>query len=256
MLQASTTGPANRSSVVFLHGAGVAGWMWRDQVAGLDQFRCIVPDLPGHGMSRSTPWQGIDRAAGEVAELIRARAREGRAHVVGLSLGGHVALQLVAHYPDLVDRVLVSGTLVTGLTGARILAGLAALTLPLGRIGWMTTLSARALHVPALDREAHRQAALSLTPELLRRTVLDVAEYRPPPILASRLHSVLVLAGTREHRRIRASVAVLTSLLPNAVGGLVPGAAHTWNWQRPEAFTGTVRDWLASGQTPAGLRPA
>jgi pimeloyl-ACP methyl ester carboxylesterase len=255
MLQARTVGPERAASVVFVHGGGVAGWAWREQVQGLPDFHCIVPDLPGHGGSRSRPWAGITDAAARVAELIRERAHGGHAHLVGLSLGSHVALQLLADHPELVDRVLVSGTLVTGLPGARVLAGLATLMLPLARTGWMTALSARSLHVPKADLVAHREEA-PLTADLLRHMVLDVSRYRPPTVLATRPHPVLVLAGTREHRRVRASVAVLTALLPHATGGLVTGAIHTWNWQRPDAFTRAIRGWLLEERAPADLRPA
>ena len=254
MLTATVRGSADAPTVVWLHGGGVAGWMWRRQLEALPELHSLAPDLPGHGKSRDTPWAGIGPAAAAVGELIRARANRGRAHVVGLSLGGHVALQLVADYPDLVDRIVISGTLVTGLSGARSLARVAGWLLPLGRTRLMTELSARALRVPPEDREIHRAEAMSLTDELLRRTVLDVADYRPPAVLATRPHAVLVVAGTREHRRVRASVTVLAAMLPHATGGLVPGAIHTWNWQRPDAFTRMIRDWLLLERAPAELQ--
>jgi pimeloyl-ACP methyl ester carboxylesterase len=49
------------------------------------------------------------QAARLVAELIEERAAGGRAHVVGLSLGGSIALELLATRPDLLDHVIVDG---------------------------------------------------------------------------------------------------------------------------------------------------
>ena len=44
-----------------------------------------------------------------LAEVIRERARDVKAHVVGLSLGAHVALGLTCQHPELVNAVFISG---------------------------------------------------------------------------------------------------------------------------------------------------
>jgi pimeloyl-ACP methyl ester carboxylesterase len=54
----------------------------------------------------------IAYASARVADLIRRRAHYARVHVVGLSLGGQVALQLLGTVPELLHDVIVSGTLV------------------------------------------------------------------------------------------------------------------------------------------------
>ena len=54
----------------------------------------------------------MGRAATAVAELIRSRVGTGRAHVVGFSLGAQVGVQLLATEPKLVDRAVLSGTVI------------------------------------------------------------------------------------------------------------------------------------------------
>ncbi|MFF3444310.1 alpha/beta fold hydrolase [Streptosporangium sp. NPDC002721] len=84
-------GPTNASAVVLLHGVGTSGWMWTKQVHELaTDTRVLVLDLPGHGRSNTHPWVSIADTARLVAEVIASRVPEGRAHVVGLSLGGYV----------------------------------------------------------------------------------------------------------------------------------------------------------------------
>jgi pimeloyl-ACP methyl ester carboxylesterase len=102
-------GPAEGTPTVFLHGAMVAGWMWMEQVAGLPQHRGLLPDLPGVGQSSDEEWLSFSDAAHRVAELIRARCADGSAHVVGLSLGGIVALHLAARHPSVARSLLISG---------------------------------------------------------------------------------------------------------------------------------------------------
>ena len=81
---------------MLLHGVGNNGSMWSDLMAALPDYHCLAPDLPGHGASRSLRWRRRADTAELVASLIEAEATGGRAHVVGLSLGGSVALELLA----------------------------------------------------------------------------------------------------------------------------------------------------------------
>jgi pimeloyl-ACP methyl ester carboxylesterase len=98
------TGPEDAPAVVLLHGGGVGGWSWDPVLPHLAAYRCLVPDLPGHGSSRSADPFTMRGAADAVGALIRARAPAGRAHVVGLSLGAQVGIELLATSPSVVRR--------------------------------------------------------------------------------------------------------------------------------------------------------
>ena len=110
-----------RPTIVFLHGARLTGASWRPQLAALgDEFRVLAPDLPGHGRAASVPFT-IDAAADAVVELIAREAGGGRAILVGLSLGGYVAMTVAARAPERVIGLVVSGATAEP-TGARALA--------------------------------------------------------------------------------------------------------------------------------------
>jgi pimeloyl-ACP methyl ester carboxylesterase len=82
---------------------------WTAQIAALEaDYHCLAPDLPGHGASAAEPFT-IDRAARGVAELIEREAHGGRALLVGLSLGGLVAMDVAARWPDRVSGLAISG---------------------------------------------------------------------------------------------------------------------------------------------------
>jgi pimeloyl-ACP methyl ester carboxylesterase/membrane protein DedA with SNARE-associated domain len=99
---------AERPAVVLLHGSpGDAG-----QVAGLGpllalRYRVMAPDLPGFGASgRSLPDYSIHAHAVYVRDLLR-RLGVDRAHLVGFSLGGGVALELEALEPERVESLVL-----------------------------------------------------------------------------------------------------------------------------------------------------
>lgn len=97
------------SVVLLLHGVGASGWMWWRQTAALTDFHCLNVDLPGHGQSNREAWTSLADTADQVAALMRTLETQGRVHVVGLSLGGYVALTLLERHADAVERAVIGG---------------------------------------------------------------------------------------------------------------------------------------------------
>lgn len=91
-----------------LHGIGSSSAAFAPQLAGLsDQVRVVAWDAPGYAAS-ADPGRapGLDGYADTAAALIRDRG--GRAHVLGVSWGGVIALRLAARHPDLVESLIVA----------------------------------------------------------------------------------------------------------------------------------------------------
>jgi pimeloyl-ACP methyl ester carboxylesterase len=98
-----------RPTIVFLHGTRLTGASWAAQIAELgEEFHVLAPDLPGHGSAADVPFT-LGGAADRVAELIASDAHGGRAIVVGLSLGGYVAMDVAARWPARVRALVISG---------------------------------------------------------------------------------------------------------------------------------------------------
>src|ERR1700760_787656 len=106
------SGPVGAPAIVFLHGGTMSGWSWEPVVERMQGYHCLVPDLTGFGKSFEQGPFEMDRAADAVAELIRSRVGSSRAHVVGLSLGAQVGVQLMTTEHKLVDRAVLCGAVV------------------------------------------------------------------------------------------------------------------------------------------------
>jgi 3-oxoadipate enol-lactonase len=99
--------------VVLLHGFGLDHRMWDDQVPALaDRFRVIRYDMRGYGRS-SLPTEAAYAHADDLDELLGAlNARP--AHIVGLSLGGRVAVQFALRHPDSVRSLTLIDSALDG----------------------------------------------------------------------------------------------------------------------------------------------
>jgi pimeloyl-ACP methyl ester carboxylesterase len=98
-------------SLVFIHGTRLTGEMWAAQRGDLGAtYRIVTPDLPGHGSRADEPFT-LQAAADAIEAVLRDElALAGRpAVLVGLSLGGFVAMEVAARRPDLVTGLVIAG---------------------------------------------------------------------------------------------------------------------------------------------------
>jgi pimeloyl-ACP methyl ester carboxylesterase len=94
--------------VIFIHGAFIAD-TFRPLLAEpllADRYRLITYHRRGYGGSRSSGPTSMEQQAADCRALLRHLGIE-RAHVVGHSFGGCIALQLAVHRPDAVHSLVL-----------------------------------------------------------------------------------------------------------------------------------------------------
>lgn len=95
-------------SIVFLHGGSLNREMWIPQISALEsEFHALAIDLPGHGRIIDKPFT-LDSAVKEVAQCIELETT-GKAIIVGLSLGGYVAIAHANKHPEQISGLILSG---------------------------------------------------------------------------------------------------------------------------------------------------
>lgn len=102
--------PAEKPAVVFIHGAGGSHQHWLYQVRDLARASTLALDLPGHGRSEG-PGRDSITAYGDWLVAFLDEARLEQAVLVGHSMGGAIAQDVVLRYPA---RVAGLGLVATG----------------------------------------------------------------------------------------------------------------------------------------------
>jgi len=103
--------------VLFIHAGIADSRMWEPQAkTWADRFDMIRPDLRGFGDSDLPPAPYSNRA--DLAGLLDHLGLY-RAHVIGCSMGGTVAIDLAVEHPDRVERLVLIGRGSAGRTWAR-----------------------------------------------------------------------------------------------------------------------------------------
>ncbi len=102
-------GPRDAPAIVFIHGTRLTRRQWWPQLRRLGRrYRCVAIDLPGHGALADRPFS-IRAACAAVEDAIETEAPSGRALLVGLSLGGYVAIEVAAAAPERVAGLVLAG---------------------------------------------------------------------------------------------------------------------------------------------------
>lgn len=253
-LYVQEVGPADAPSIVFLHGAGVAGWMWQPQLADLSRdFHCLVPDLPGHGHSPDVDSFTLADCTAQTAELIQKRAHNGRAHIIGLSMGASIAMRLIVDFPQRVDHAVLSGP--AGGPLGRVIPLLLRVMMPLARTEFMLRQSARMLKLSPDVYDQFKQSQLRITGAMFDRIMKELDDFRAPADLSKTTIPLLVIVGQKEmglnYRNARSAL----QIQPNAVGRIAPAVGHGWNGENPALFNAMVRAWLTDSPLPDELLP-
>jgi len=241
-------------AIVLLHGSGLSSKMWLPQIASLQQdFYLLAPDLPQQGESWQVAPFSFEDSASQVAEIISAKVPGGMAHVVGLSLGGAVALTLLRLAPEHIDHMIVSGT------EARL--GRVPGHFSLAALGWTrfrnqdqrVESKLKQQGIPEQYRELVYFDLLRSTTKAFNRSVLQSLMDMQLPQRASR--PLLALVGENENSRAWQAARKLVETLPGTRGAVVAAVGHVWNLQKPELFNQVLRAWVSNQPLPDDLKP-
>jgi pimeloyl-ACP methyl ester carboxylesterase len=240
--------------LLLIHAGIADARMWKPQVeAWADRFDMIRPDLRGFGDSDLPPMSYSSRE--DLVGLLD-HLRVNRAHVMGCSMGGTVALDLALEHPERVERlVLVAG----GISGSNLGDADAALFADIEAADKTGDLDAVNRAEVRLWVDGPRRPEGS-APAAVRDLVLDMngrslhsdwaaADHQdldPPAI--SRLGDIkaptLVIVGDQDLPHASANANIITSKVPHARRATIKDAAHLPSLERPEEFNRLVLEFL------------
>lgn len=236
--------------VLLLHAFPLNARMWDAQVEALsDRYRVIAPDFPGFGGSAGVRGPAtMERLAGDALGVL-ARLGVERASVVGLSMGGYAAFEVLRQRPDVVRALALCDTRAGADTpeGAQGRETFAARALERG-LGWVAEELLPKLLGPRAGADAVAQARARIaegTPEGVAAAQRGMA-LRPDstPLLRTIEVPTLVLVGTEDVLTPPAEARRMAAAVRGARLVELPGVGHLSNFEAPAAFDAALLSFL------------
>jgi len=241
--------------LVLLHGGMDDSRSWRLQVQGLrDGFRVLAWDAPGCGRSDDPPatWRVAD-FADCAAGWLQAAGVE-RAHVLGLSWGSTIALELYRRHRGLpASLVLASayagwaGSLPPEETAARLESTLAAADSPPEQVAdtWRRSLWAGAGPIADELVTIWSENAGHRHPAGYEAAVRSMAEADLRPVVGEIAVPTLIIHGDLDDRAPLPVAQALHTAIPGAELVVIAGAGHLCHLEAPEVFNRHVGAFLS-----------
>ena len=238
--------------LLLLHGGVSDGREWRPQMERLaGEYDVVAWDAPGCGGSDDPP-EGyrLSDFADAAAGLARALGLV-RPHVLGISFGGGLALELYRRHPAL-PRALVLASAYAGWAGSlppgEVAARLAGALEQAGRppVEWAREWLAGlfASDVPRADAEELLRITLDARPAGMRAMARAFAEADLRDVLPRVAVPTLLLYGEHDDRAPLSVAHELHATIPGSTLVVMSGVGHGGNVEAPDRFADEVRAFL------------
>ena len=239
------------SPLLLIQGLGYGRWGWEPIVPGLAARHRVV-SFDNRGIGESDKPEGPYTAAQMAGDALQVLDEAGieRAHVLGASLGGMIAQELVVAAPERVDKLVLCCTTPGG---------------------------PDAVPMPEVTMRLFAEAP-SLAPEVaLRRFVENALGEDPPTELVDELFArrvanppdqagwqaqaaagmgfqgvdaeitapTLILAGTADNVVDYRNAELLAARIPGARVELLEGSGHLFFWEQPDECVRILNEFLA-----------
>jgi pimeloyl-ACP methyl ester carboxylesterase len=246
-----------KRAVVLLHGIGGGGAArWGPTLRALEGYRALAWEMPGYGASAPLPELTFPALAAALGRMLDQAGIE-QADLVGHSIGGMIAQEFVATWPERVrSLVLYASPPAFGsrdpafkerFLAARLGpldAGLGMRAVAEGLVGSLMGGNPDPQALPAAI------AAMSAIPEASYRAVLEcLTTFDRRADLGSIACPTLILAGEEDRTAPFQGLLAMAEAIPGAEAVLVARAGHLAHLEQPNGFNPVLRRFLEAVPT-------
>lgn len=243
---------SRETPLLLLHGFGASSAIWRPTTAVLGDRRCVAFDWPGFGgRGGEPPCRGLE---GFAAEALRQADRLGLARfdVLGHSMAGFVAQELLRTHPERVRRAVLYGA---GLridprrrfepaerTIARLREEGVERCVHRVLAAWFARGADDPNHAACVEdgRRMSEQAGIAAIEAMQRADFTGRLDGVTAP--------VLVILGEHDHSHPPEAALALRQAIPGASFCVLPGCGHAAHLERAAWFNTIVADFLDGPQ--------
>jgi pimeloyl-ACP methyl ester carboxylesterase len=233
--------------LVFLHGVGGGHHAWEDQVpyfGGLG-YPSHAWDQPGYGKSAIVVPYDLAQVSAALARLIESLGGE-PVVLIGHSMGGFVAQETYARYPQLVKALVLCFTspAFAGGTSEFTKQFLAARIGPLDEGRTMAEIAAKLIPTMGSNSKLAERIMAGVPPDTYRKAVNLLTTFDRRKELAGIKVPALLVAGSEDKIAPPTVMEKMASKIPGAEYVLMPDCGHLGPMDRPDDFNAILLGFL------------
>lgn len=241
--------PAGKShgTLLFVHGVGSTAAIWDAQLDAFGaEYCCAAVELRGNGASKPDPDPATITRAGFAHDVLTVAGALGaqRFTLVGCSLGGVVAFELLSTAPQTIERLALLGTFARYPDAEKHVAAITADVLAAGNMRTFGERRAAKLGLPPgrLGETVEQMACKSVPCYIASTEATWTGDYRD--VLPQIRVPALVAHGENDVVAPGALSEEIAAAIPNARLATIPNAGHVANADNVPAFNALLREFL------------
>lgn len=241
----------NRPNILFIHGFPMSKRIWKSQIVVLQKsFNCYAIDLPGYGDNDAK--NGFEHSIDSYADYVDGFMSENgieKANIIGMSMGGSIALNLTRRYPEGVQSLTIIHTSAIPDTEAE----------KLNRDETIKNIENGGLP-NFIENFADRLLSPSASPEIRTQYISDMNEASQEIVIAGykaiRNRSdefkalklievpVLVVAGNDDKGSSPKEMKEIANEIDNSTFHVIEDCGHVAPLEKPDELNAILSDWL------------
>ncbi|MBT2757679.1 alpha/beta hydrolase [Mesobacillus foraminis] len=245
-------GKENAPIIVFLHGGGVSGWMWDNQVAYFSDYHCIVPNI-SIGSSENT--FSIRGYAEKLIGFLQEKGKGRSITIVGFSLGAQISLEILSIDSALIDKAIINSALVKPMPVTRLLIGpTIKLTSWLSKQKGFARLQAKELYIGKEYFDTYYEETKNMKTKSIIDMLHENLSYSLPSKFCHSKGKILATVGEKEKQIMKESLNRILESNPCTKGVIIPHIGHGFPFAFPQLFNQTVEAWILDRPLPGELK--
>ena len=234
--------------LVLWHGGGLSWWNYRESVESLkNDFHVIIPILDGHAGS-DRHFFSIEQNAEELVSFIKESFNGSVCMICGLSLGGQILLEMLAHDGDICQHALVESAMAysSKITNALIRPAFGC-SYPLIKKKWFAKMQFKQLRIkPELFDDYYRDTCLISKKDMIAFLQAS-ASYQLKDAVKNCCADVHIFYGEKENRGIKKSAKIISNSFPMSALTELPEMYHgEFSINNPKEYAETVKSIACS----------
>jgi 3-oxoadipate enol-lactonase len=241
------------TALVFLHGVGGGHAVWEPQLSEFAArgYQALAWDQPGYGGTPLVEPYDFEQVALALGRYVE-RSAGGRAVLVGHSMGGMVAQEAYARFPEMVQALALCFTSaafggnggefqrrfvkdrIGPLDAGETMADIATRLMP----------TLRGARSDAAGLELARRTMAAISPETYRQAVRLLTTFDRRAELPAIAVPTLLVAGSDDRTAPVAVMARMAQKIPGAEYVVLEGCGHLGPMDQPQAFNAALAGFL------------
>ncbi|WP_449443643.1 alpha/beta fold hydrolase [Ureibacillus acetophenoni] len=232
-------GDTKKPCLLFLHGGGVGGWMWEEQIQYFKKdYFILVPELP-----LTDPHFSIQQTALELNEQMREFYGNHKVTLVGFSIGAQISLAMVGNSPSQYNAAMINSALAIPIQN-KVMDSTLKYSYPLTRSRMFAKLQAKSMAFPKRHFNTYYEQSLEFTKEAFLNMMKENMSFQVPKTFFETKIPILFTIGSKEQKIVRQSFEILNTNTENSRSYIFENVGHNAPFIAANEFNRVLEKWL------------